>query len=583
MKNWDLSDLYKGFDESYDKDVAKLDKKIEDLKKYILYQKQENDSQYIEGYLKFDEEIAVLSRTLFSFASLTMSTNVNDEVAPRYIANIQQIFRKVTAEQVIFQRYLTSVDLDKLSKNSKLIRTYLYALKREQEDAKHLLTEKEELLYAKMREFASSSWSQLHGLTTANLSVDYNDKDITLSEVRNLAYDKDPLIRKNAYEAELKAYLKIEDQVALGLSSIKREVTMMNELRGYDSTLSKTLFQSKMTEDTLNAMLSAMLDYRPHFAAYLKAKAKYLKHKASLPFYDLFAPVGNLSKTYTYEDAQKIIKDAFYGFSKRLGDFATKAFDKNWIDPFPKKGKRGGAFCSNQPQLGQSRILSNFTGSLSDVLTLAHELGHGYFVVVISSNKPLHWSYPMPLAETASIFCETIVNNYLLKKIEKDEEKLFVLENALQGDTQVIIDILSRYMFETKLFDHSHGPINKNQMKSWMIESQKEAYLDGLDHNNLHPYMWLNKGHYYSSGLNYYNFPYAFGLLFGKGLYATYLKQPDKFLNNYDDLLALTTKTSVEEAAKSMDIDVTSKDFWISSLEQVKKDIDEVTEMLEKI
>jgi len=199
---------------------------------------------------------------------------------------------------------------------------------------------------------------------------------------------------------------------------------------------------------------------------------------------------------------------------------------------------------------------------------------------VISSNKPLHWSYPMPLAETASIFCETIVNNHLLSQITDPQERLSVLENSLQGDTQVIIDILSRFIFESNLFEKAGGPVTKHQMKQMMLDAQKEAYLNGLDHDILHPYMWLVKGHYYSAGLNFYNFPYAFGLLFGKGLYAQYLKDPNTFLKNYDDLLALTTKTSVEECAKSMGIDVTKKDFWIDSLNQVKKDIDEVIKLM---
>jgi len=112
-----------------------------------------------------------------------------------------------------------------------------------------------------------------------------------------------------------------------------------------------------------------------------------------------------------------------------------------------------------------------------------------------------------------------------------------------------------------------------------MLEAQKEAYLNGLDHHVLHPYMWLNKGHYYSAGLNFYNFPYAFGLLFGKGLYVQYLKDPKPFIQNYDELLSLTTKTSVEEVAKSMNIDVTKKEFWMDSLDQVKKDIDEVVDL----
>lgn len=575
MKTWDLTDLYQGFDEKYHSDLEKLEQLFDD---YILFvrNKSGDDIQYIEEHLSYQEKITLSARTLSSYPGLVMATDVTNQDAPVYLAKLQQIFRKSTAEQVLFARYLLNVDLDDLSKKSALIKKYRFILDREQEEAKHLLSEQEEVLYSKLRELSSSSWSRLQGLTTANLPVSFRDKEITLSEVRNLAYDHDASIRKDAYHAELKAYETIEDQVSLALSNIKREVILMNDLRGYESALSKTLFSSKMSQETLDAMIGAMMDYRPQFEKYLQAKAAYLGHKGALPFYDLFAPVGKLEKTYTYEEAQEIVKAGFYSYSKVLGDFATKAFNNNWIDPFPRKGKRGGAFCSNQPQLKQSRIMSNFTGSLSDILTLAHELGHGYHGEVISKNDPLFWSYPMPLAETASIFCETIVNNHLLSMITNPEEKLSVLENSLQGDTQVIIDILSRFIFETHLFEKSDGPVSKQEMKSMMLDAQKEAYQKGLDESVLHPYMWLNKGHYYNAGLNYYNFPYAFGLLFGKGLYAQYLKNPDTFLKSYDDLLSLTTKTTVEEAAMSMNIDVTKKDFWIDSLEQVNKDILEV-------
>ncbi len=578
MNNWNLDDLYLGFDDKYKSDISELSNLVDDYKTFLVL-KNHSDIEYVEGYISFQEKLNVLARSLLSFASLTMATDVGNQDAPVYLAMLQNIFRKSTVEDVMFARYLATLDLTILAKKSKTINQYLYLLKREQEDAKHLLSEKEEVLYSKLSELASSSWSRLQGITTANLSVEFRGKEITLQEVRNLAHDNDATIRKEAYEAELKSYGKIEDQVALALSNIKREVVLMNELRGYDSALSKTLDSSEMSKKALDAMISAMMDYRPHFERYLKAKAIYLGHEGHLPFYDMFAPVGKLEKTYTYEEAQEIVKEGFYSYSKKLGDFATKAFANNWIDPFPKKGKRGGAFCSNQPQLKQSRILSNFTGSLSDVLTLAHELGHGYHGDIISNNKPLHWSYPMPLAETASIFCETVVNNHLLASITNPKERLSVLENSLQGDTQVIIDILSRFIFEANLFEKSTGPISKEQMKAMMLEAQKEAYLNGLDHHVLHPYMWLNKGHYYSAGLNFYNFPYAFGLLFGKGLYVQYLKDPKPFIQNYDELLSLTTKTSVEEVAKSMNIDVTKKEFWMDSLDQVKKDIDEVVDL----
>lgn len=575
MKQWNLNDLYHGFDDHYQRDLKQLESMMDE---YIAFIHQGDSSalRYVEGYLKRSEALTIHVRTLSSYASLVMSTDVTNQEALKYMSLIQRILRKATAENVMFTRYLADLDLEELSKESELIQKYRFNLELEQKEAKHLLSEKEEVLYAKLRELASSSWGQLQSLTTAQVPVLYRGQEITLSEVRNLAYEHDASVRKDAFDAEIKAYKSIEDVVALALSNIKREVTVMNELRGHESALQKTLEQSKMTKATLDAMISAMKDFRPHFERYLKAKATYLGHHHGLPFYDLFAPVGKLEKSYTYEEAQEMVKSSFYGYSKRLGDFATKAFDKEWIDVYPRKGKRGGAFCSNQPQIKQSRIMTNFTGSLSDVSTLAHELGHGYHGEVIASNDPLHWSYPMPLAETASIFCETILNNHLLSTITDPKERLSILEVSLQGDTQVIIDILSRYIFETHLFEKSNAPISKEVMKQMMTDAQKEAYLNGLDHDVLHPYMWLSKGHYYSAGLNFYNFPYAFGLLFGKGLYAQYLKDPKNFLKNYDDLLSLTTKTTVEDCAKSMGIDVTNTSFWIDSLNEIKKDIDEV-------
>lgn len=576
---WNLDDLYPGFNEKYNNDVEKLDMLIKQSIKH-LQSYDGNDLTYIENYLNIEEELQVLVGNLYSFASLSASTDVTNNEALGYMSKLSNILRQTTAESVKFSRYLATVDLDKLAKKSEKINLYLTILKRQQKSAKHLLSEQEEILYGKLSELSSRSWGQVQSLATANLMVDINGEEVTFSHARNLAYDANQEIRKEAYEAELKAYEKVEDFVALALTNIKREVNTMNELRGYKSALEKTLDQSNMTEATLNAMIEAIKEYRPYFASYLEAKAKHLGHKNGLPWYDLFAPVGSLNKTYTYEEAKDLVSNAFDSYSKKLGDFARRSFENNWIDVYPKKGKRGGAFCSNQPQIGQSRILLNFTGSLDNVSTLAHELGHGYHGDVITQNAPLHWNYPMPLAETASIFCEAIMNNYLLGQITDPKEKLSILEMSLQGDTQVIIDILSRFLFEQKVFSEANRPISKQEMKTWMLDAQKEAYTTGLDHNQLHPYMWLVKGHYYSAGLGYYNFPYAFGLLFGKGLYAQYLKDKESFLKNYDELLALTCKEDAEVVAMSMGIDITKKEFWMDSLEMIKKDIDEVIALL---
>lgn len=580
---WNLDDIYKGFDETYIKDLESLKVYMASFASHINTGDQKNPVSFLETYLTMEEHITKKVRSLYAYASLRYSSNVNDPEPLSYMSKLDTIIKSVTKEEVFMTRYIKSLDLTILSKQSDVIRNYVYNLERTQHQAQYLLSESEELLLSKLKEVSSDSWRRLQNMLTANLKVSYQDKTITLPEVRNLAYDQQSDVRKLAYHAELDALSTIDEPVALALTNIKREVNTINEFRGYSSPLEPTLQSSKMSKQTLDALISSMEDYREVFAEYLKAKANYLGHTNGLPFYDLFAPVGGGAKTYTFEEAKTLVLDAFYGFSTHLGDFAKRAFDESWIDIEPRKGKVGGAFCSNQPQIGQSRILTNFTGSLSDVLTLAHELGHGFHGDIIKNNLPLHWSYPMPLAETASIFCEAIVNDYLLKTIDDKALKLHILENSLQGDTQVIIDILSRYYFETKLFSEAHGPIPSKELKNYMLEAQKKAYLDGLDHNVLHPYMWLMKPHYYSAGLNFYNFPYAFGLLFGKGLFAYYLDNPKKFVADYETLLAYTTKADVEDVAKTMQIDVTEKTFWHASLELVKKDIDEVIQLFKEL
>ncbi|MDY0023813.1 MAG: hypothetical protein RBR66_02680, partial [Candidatus Izemoplasmatales bacterium] len=162
-----------------------------------------------------------------------------------------------------------------------------------------------------------------------------------------------------------------------------------------------------------------------------------------------------------------------------------------------------------------------------------------------------------------------------LKDATNDEEKIFLLESSIQGYTAVVIDIMSRFIFEKAVFEGREKTVfDVEELNNLMLNAQKETYGDGLDENYLHPYMWVNKPHYYSGGLSYYNFPYTFGLLFAKGLYSKYLMNKEEFLANYDKLLAATGKNTVEDVAMMMNIDVTKKDFWASSLELLKEDIE---------
>lgn len=578
MKTWDLTKLYKGFDdEAFVNDMSTCESMIEEYAKLEQqFENYENKKEKLIKFLEMEINLNQLARKLMSFASLVASTESTNMNAIKSMNRLQTQFTRLTKVNTLFSQWLLQYpEIEEDIENNDFLKEHEFVIKETIEHASHLLDDKTESLLSKLRQTGSGAWGRLQSLLTSTLSVDYDGKEITLSEVRNLASDKDPDIRKKAYEAELKAYEKIEKSIAYSLNSIKGEVNTISEARGYESALAQALNNSRMKKETLDAMQSACLDYMEVFRTYLKRKAKLLGHKNGLPFYDLFAPIGSSTTTFTIDEANAYILKNFGTFSKELHDMAKKAFTENWIDYTPRKGKVGGAFCANLHPIKESRILSNFTGAFGDMITLSHELGHAFHGEQIFNETLLNSRYTMPVAETASTFCETIVNKAALKDAANDEERIFLLESSIQDYTQVVVDIMSRFIFEKSVFEGRKQTVfDENEFKEMMLKAQKETYGDGLDPEYLHPYMWVCKSHYYSGGLSYYNFPYTFGLLFAKGLYAKYLENQEEFVPLYYRLLSATGKMMVEDVAQLAGIDVTKKEFWTSSLELLKQDID---------
>ena len=582
---WSLENLYKSFEDTkFLEDYNSLPKQIKEFSKWTESVSAVLNKEKIEEFLKKDIELSKTFEKIGAFAQLSYTVNVNDEKAIKTIEFCEKLSVDFKEIFVIFSQGLKNIsNLEEIINSSDFLKEHEFFLKEIKDSLKYQLSKEEEIAIAKIKNTGSKAWSKLQENLTATLNiqvkVEGEEKTLPLPAVRNLAYEANPETRKNAYEAELKAYERVDSSVASALNAIKGEALTESEMRGYISILEKTLIDSRIKKETLDAMLSAMVDSLPDFAKFLRKKAEVLGHSNGLPFFDLFAPVGEANLTFTEEEAKEFILKNFYSFSQNLGDMAKKAFEENWIDFNPREGKVGGAFCYNLQSIGESRILSNFTGSFSDVGTLAHELGHAYHGYALNDESYLNTNYSMPIAETASIFCETIVKNAILKTAS-DKEKFFILEQDISDSLQVIVDIYSRYIFESSVIEkRKEGSLSVEEFKNLMIQAQKEAYKDGLDHEFLHPYMWLCKGHYYEASLNFYNFPYAFGLLFAKGLYAQYLEKGEAFVEKYDKLLALTGKASIEDVVVYMGIDISNRDFWDASLNLIKKDIENFIEL----
>lgn len=575
---WNLDSLYTSFtSDKFLNDQALVKDYINQISDWCKTNLNDSSNaiEKIEHYIGFMNQFGALISLLSEYCQLTLSTDAENQTALKTLENLEALETEITPSQTAFEQWFASQEnIQDIIPTSPLLREHAFYLDQIRTNSKYLLSQQEEIIIAKMRNTGSLAWMKLWDVLSSTLTVPLNGENYPLPTVRNMAYNSDATVRKEAFEAELRALKSIAPSAAAALNGIKGEVITTCKIRGYTSPLEMTLIDSRLDQPVLEAMISAMKEYQPIFRKYFLKKAELLGHKNGLPFYDIFAPTGTVDMQFSYDEAKTFIIENFSHFSKDLGAYAKHAFDNRWIDVYPKEGKRGGAFCSNLHAIKESRILTNFSGNFNDVITLAHELGHGYHGECLNNQTHINSDYPMPIAETASTFCETLVKNAALKKATPEQQAI-ILENDISDTAQIVVDILSRFLFEDAVFEErKNGSLSEKELCSLMVDAQKQTYGNGLDENVLHPYMWVVKPHYYDVDFNYYNFPYAFGLLFAKGLYGIYMEKGSAFAQDYVKLLSATGKANLKDIAHMVGIDITNPKFWRSSLNVIKSEIE---------
>ncbi len=448
------------------------------------------------------------------------------------------------------------------------------------EQSKYMMPEAEEALAAELALSGASAWGKLQGTVTSQLTVDFEldgkTQKLPMPALINLHSHPDESVRRRAYEAEIAAWKTVEEPLAACMNGVKGTANTLNHHRGRTDALHPAIDMARIDRPTLEAMLAAMQASFPTFRKYFKSKAKRFGKK-KLAWWDIYAPIGRTAKIYTFDEAHDFVIAKFGSFSPDLAAFARGAFDNRWIDAEQREGKRGGAFCMGVPAVKESRVLCNFDGTLDQVSAIAHELGHAFHndCAYKAGKTEIQQDTPMTLAETASIMCETIVKEAVLAETSDPQEQLAIIETQLIGDSQVIMDIYSRYLFEKEVFERREkSELSPQELCDIMLESQKTVFGDALDERYLHKYMWTWKPHYYYAGLSFYNFPYAFGLLFGTGLYAIYRQRGADFVPDYKNLLASTGEAPAADLAARFGIDIRSRRFWEDSLDVIARRVD---------
>ena len=593
---WDLSNLYPSLDsEEFKADFEVIQGQIDDLDSYLSETsstlKTDTGLDIIPSSVatlidKFNAAL-LLADTLEAYIFSFVVTDSYDEAAKRLLSEFQQVDVRLWKQRVRFQSFLGSIasSLPEVLAQNPTAQEHAFILNEYAEQSRYLMSEEEESLAADLSLSGSNAWNKLQGTLTSQLSVDFEldgeVQSLPMPALINLRTHPEGDVRRRAYLAEMEAWESVSEPLAAAMNGVKGSTSILDQHRGRRDNLHAAIDKARIDPETLDAMLSAMQASFPTFRKYFQAKAVRLG-KERLPWWDIFAPTGKINSTYSYAQARDFILENFRDFSPDLASFANRAFDSNWIDAEQRSGKRGGAFC--MPVLGvkESRILCNFDGSLDQVFTVAHELGHAYHnECIYRANKtPLQRSTPMTLAETASIMCETITFEAVVSQVDSPQEELAILETSLIGDAQVIVDIYSRYLFEKEVFERrAQAELSVDELNEIMERAQKATYGDGLDENYLHKYMWTWKPHYYRSGLSFYNFPYAFGLLFGTGLYAIYQQSSVDFIPDYVDLLTNTGEANAADLAARFGINIREQAFWETSLKVIGKRIERYLEL----
>jgi len=592
LPRWDLNTLFAGLDsEAFASGFNRLVADIDQLSQLfdeldITYSAASTrDGTVVARFERALAELNNVAEQLSSMASYLyghITANSRDELAQARHSALQARLVVLNKAETRFNAWIGSIDVEALIANSSLALAHAYPLRRLHAAANHLMSEPEEALAAELAPSSGSAWSRLHGNLTsqivATIEIDTLEQILPMSELRNLATADDRALRKRAWDAEISAWEANALPIAAALNGVKGEVIALANRRKWGDPLDQALFESGIDHEILAAMVNEARLAFPDFRRYLHLKARAIGVPA-LAWYDLFAPVGMASHQWSWSESTKFVEQQFGAFSARLAHLARRAFAERWVDAGPRPGKIGGAYCMWYPR-GDSRILMNFSSGYDGVATLAHELGHAYHNLNEVNLTPMQRRTPMILAETASTFCETVVKEAALEGADRSE-RLYILEQSLQGSCQIVVDILSRFDFERSLFSaRQERELSVRELNELMLAAQRGTYGDAIEASTLHPFMWAVKGHYYSTERSFYNFPYLFGLLFGLGLYALQDAHSDSFAERYDALLSMTGRASAADLAAGFGIDLTSPEFWRSSLDVIRSDITRMEELI---
>lgn len=585
---WDLDAIYSGGagSEQFAKELAGMEEGIAELNR-LLAGEEASSLAGVKRMTALSQEVLLSLRQSQSFIECLIAQNVRDLEAIGLNDRVKTISAKFFAAMTRYDNMLRDIGdavwNDMLSDEQ--LAEIAFNLNERRELAKLKLAPELEALAGDLAIDGYHGWGELYNLIVAGAKfrapgAEGEEKLLSAGQMANRLSDSDRSVRQAAFAEWERVWGAVAELSADTLNRIAGFRLKLYENRGWSSVLQEPLQINRMSEATLNAMWDAIEEGKQALLPYLERKAKLLGVR-KLDWHDVDAPIGSATRTVSYDEGAKFIAEQFRAFDPAMADFAEMAFRDGWIEAEDRDGKRPGGFCTSFPKSGQTRIFMTYSGTASNISTLAHELGHAYHQHVMNDLPGMAQEYAMNVAETASTFAEMIVSDRAMNTAKEDDEKLGLLEDKIQRSVAFFMNIHARLLFETRFYERrKQGLVTVDELNGLMEAAQREAFKDAL--GEVHPHFWASKMHFYLTEVPFYNFPYTFGYLFSAGLYARALQEGPSFAPKYVALLRDTGRLSVEQLAeKHLGVNLEEQTFWRDAVSLTAEDVRLFLEMTE--
>jgi oligoendopeptidase F len=510
-----------------------------------------------------------------SYASLRFSTDTADPARGALLAHVQERATEIETKLLFFELEWALVD-DQLAEDLlsadelAFCRHYLRSARRYRP---HLLSEPEEKILAEKSISSQAAWSRLFGELTAALRVPLEGQDATLDMALSRLQSPERELRRSTAEAISRALAPGLRTRGFIYNTLAQDKAVEDRLRSYPHWSSSRNLSNEASDESVAALVAAVRGRYDIPQRWYSLKARLLGVER-LADYDRAAPVLAQDVTFGFGHARELVLDTYDAFSPDAGAIARQFFEERWIDAPARPGKRGGAFCSYTVPSVHPYVLLNFTARRRDVLTMAHELGHGLHAALAQPQGLFHQSTPLTLAETASVFGEALVFGRMLDAESDPQLRLGLLADRLDGAIATVFRQIAMYSFEDLVHTgrRTEGELSTDRINELWIQSQSDLFGDAVELSEGYSMWWSYVPHFINTPG--YVYAYAYGQLLALSIYRRYLELGESFVPQYLGLLSAGGSRSPEELAAMVGIDLTDPDFWSAGLKLVEEQLE---------